>query len=59
MVPKQSRLVNNVTLERSINNSIHFLDVNISIHESHIVTNWHRKSNWSGRYLIFKGSTKL
>ena len=41
------------TLERSVNNNINFLDLNIQIINNKIKTNWYRKPIWSGRYINF------
>ena len=39
------------TLEKSVNDSINFLDLNIKVENNKIITNWYRKNVWSGRYL--------
>ena len=41
------------TLEKSINNSINFLDINIQVLDNKIKTNWYKKPIWSGRYINF------
>ena len=41
------------TLEKSVNNNIHFLHLNIQIINNKIKTNWYRKPIWSGRYINF------
>ena len=47
------------TLEKSNNNNINFLDLNIQIINNKIITNWYRKLIWSGRYINFFSNHNL
>ena len=47
------------TLEKSVNDSINFLDLNIKVENNKIITNWYRKDVWSGRYLHFYSNHSL
>ena len=47
------------TKENSINDSLNFLDLNIKIENNKIITNWYRKTIWSGRYLNFYSNHSL
>ena len=47
------------TLEKSVNDSINFLDLNIKVENNKIITNWYRKDVWSGRYLNFYSNHSL
>ena len=47
------------TMKKSINDSIYFLDLNIKVENNKIITNWYRKSIWSGRYLNFYSNHRL
>ena len=40
-------------LEKSVNNNINFLDLNIQIINNEIKNNWYRKPMWFGRYINF------
>ena len=47
------------TLEKSVNDSINFLDLNIKVENNKIITNWYRKDVWPGRYLNFYSNHSL
>ena len=47
------------TLEKSINDSINFLDLKIKVENNKIITNWYKKSVWSGRYQNFYSNHSL
>ena len=47
------------TLEKSVNDSINFLDLNIKVENNKIITSWYRKDVWSGRYLNFYSNHSL
>ena len=48
-----------VTIEKSINDSIKFLDMNIKIENNKIITNRYRKPIWSGCFLNFYSNHSL
>lgn len=43
----------NFTIERSINNEISFLDINLIVKGDRIISNWYQKPTFSGRYLNY------